>query len=258
MKKSKIPQVVAIIPARYGSTRFPGKPLIEIQGKTLIQRTYENAKKCRLLDEVMIATDDQRIFDHANSFGAPVIMTPESCPTGSDRLAFVIEHVPRLQQAEIIVNVQGDEPCLDPSVISHLITTLREDDSAVMSTAVVKLTSEDEAHNPSEVKCVLALDGTALYFSRSLIPGSPRLAYQNDIPYYKHLGIYAYRPDFLLKYVRLPMTPLQVVEDLEQLKVLEHGYKIKAAIVESASVGVNTPEDIKRVEQELCKQNSFS
>jgi 3-deoxy-manno-octulosonate cytidylyltransferase (CMP-KDO synthetase) len=253
MKHYKKSTILAIIPARYGSTRFPGKPLIEIQGKTLIQRTYENTKRCKSLSDIIVATDDQRIYDHVQGFGGHVIMTPTACPTGTDRLAYVLENDPSLQKAEIIVNVQGDEPCLDPIVITHLAEVLQSDPSAVMSTAVVKL-QEDEAANPSDVKCVLALDGTVLYFSRALIPGGK---YRKEVLYYKHVGIYAYRPDFLLKYAKLPMTPLQIAEDLEQLKVLEHGYKIKAAIVESASAGVNIPEDIKKVEQDLCKQNTF-
>ncbi|HEV8051082.1 MAG TPA: 3-deoxy-manno-octulosonate cytidylyltransferase [Parachlamydiaceae bacterium] len=250
--------IIGIIPARYGSSRFPGKPLVEILGKSLIQHTYESTKRCKELDELIVATDDQRIYDHVKNFGGNVVMTPVDCETGSDRLAFVLQNDPRLQKAEIIINVQGDEPCLDPTVISALIKALRSDPTAVMSTAVVSLDNEDEALSPSEVKCVLSLDNTVLYFSRSLIPGSLKAGYQKAIPYYKHLGIYAYRPDFLLKYAKLPMTPLQMAEDLEQLKVLENGYKIKAAIVKSANAGVNTPEDIKKVEQELCKQNTFS
>jgi len=240
--------VIAIIPARYGSTRFPGKPLVKIQGKSLIQRTYENAKNCPLLDEMIVATDDQRIFDHVISFGGNAVMTPDNCPTGSDRLAYVLQQDPRLQKAEMIVNIQGDEPCLDPNDISQIITILRNDPSAVMSTAVVHFQSAEEASNPSEVKCVLDLHGNALYFSRSMIPGGHSLSFRSDVPCYKHIGIYAYRPDFLLEYARMPMTPLQRAEDLEQLKVLENGYKIKAAVVSCASPGVNTPEDIKKVE----------
>lgn len=257
MKQHNKPAVAAIIPARYASTRLPGKPLVKIQGKTLIQRTYENALRCKSLDEIIIATDDSRIFDHVKSFGAHVVMTPETCPTGSDRLAFVVENTPALQQAEMIVNIQGDEPCLDPAVITKVIEALRSDPTAVMSTAATRL-EEADAHNPSTVKCVLALDGTVLYFSRALIPGGMLPDYRKNVPYYKHVGIYAYRPDFLLQYAKLPMTPLQRAEDLEQLKVLEHGYKIKAAIVDYASAEVNTPEDIKKVEQAICKQNSFS
>lgn len=256
MKDHKKSTVFAIIPARYGSVRFPGKPLVEIKGKTLIQRTYENTKRCKTLDNVIVATDDQRIFDHVKSFGGDVVMTPTFCPTGTDRLAYALENDTSLQKAEIIVNVQGDEPCLDPSIVSQLIEILQSDPSVEVSTAVVNLHA-DEASNPSDVKCVLGLDGSVLYFSRALIPGGLTLNYRKEIPYYKHIGIYAYRTSFLRKYAKLPMTPLQIAEDLEQLKVLEYGYKIKAAIIKSASPGVNTPEDIKKVEQDLCKQNTF-
>lgn len=258
MKHQKNSFIAAIIPARFGSTRFPGKPLVEILGKTLIQRTYENTKQCSVLSEIIVATDDQRIFDHVKNFGGHVVMTPENCPTGTDRLAYVVQNTPELLNAEIIINVQGDEPCLDPKTIPLLVEALRSDPSAVMSTAVVKLENKEEALSTSEVKCVLSLDNSILYFSRALIPGGLKQGFQTNTSYYKHLGIYAYRPDFLLKYQQLPATPLQLAEDLEQLKVLEYGYKIKAAIVDSASAGVNTPEDIKKVEQELCKQNSFS
>lgn len=258
MKKKNLSSVVAIIPARYGSTRFPGKPLAKVQGKTLIQRTYENAKRCQLVDKFIIATDDQRIYDHASSFGADVIMTPTDCPTGSDRLAYVLQHDESLQQAEIIINIQGDEPCLDPKATELIIQILRNDPSAVMSTGVYPFNNAEEASNPNHVKCVLDNEGNVLYFSRALIPGNRHLSFDKETTYYRHLGIYAYRPEFLLQYIKLPMTPLQKAEDLEQLKVLEHGYKIKAAVVPSISADVNTPEDIKKVEKDLCKQNSSS
>jgi 3-deoxy-manno-octulosonate cytidylyltransferase (CMP-KDO synthetase) len=259
MKQHSKRSVIAIIPARYGSTRFPGKPLVEINGKSLIRHTYENTARCPLIDHQLVATDDQRIYDHVRSFGGNVVMTPEHCPTGSDRLAYVIENDPSFLTADVIVNVQGDEPCLHPSVITKMVETLTNDPIASMATAVVKLTNSDEAYSRSEVKCLMDLHGNVLYFSRALIPaGNCETQYRKEVTYYKHLGVYAYRPDFLLKYAKLPMTPLQIAEDLEQLKVLENGYRIKAAIVSSASAGVNTPEDIKKVEQELCKQNTFS
>jgi 3-deoxy-manno-octulosonate cytidylyltransferase (CMP-KDO synthetase) len=254
--KDLYPSVVAIIPARYASTRFPGKPLVKIYGKSLIQHTYENAGRCPLLDELVVATDDQRIYDHVKGFGGNVVMTPETCPTGSDRLAYVVQNDPRFQQAEVIVNVQGDEPCVDPQVLTMLVEALQCDPSAVMSTVAVKL-EEEEAQSPSHVKCVMDLRGNVLYFSRALIPGGKAGEYREGISYYKHVGVYAYRPEFLLEYAKLPMTPLQVAEDLEQLKVLEHGYKIKGVVVNSVSVGVDTPEDIKRAEKELCRQSSF-
>lgn len=258
MKKKNEKSIIGIIPARYGSTRFPGKPLVSIQGKTLIQRTYENAMRCPLIDELIIATDDQRIFDHAADFGARVMMTPANCPTGSDRLAHVLQQDESLQKAEIILNVQGDEPGVDPSTTIAIIEALRKDPTAVMSTGVYPMTCSTNIENSNHVKCVLDLFGNVLYFSRMPIPGFHSSNRQRELTYYKHIGIYAYRPQFLLQYVKLPMTPLQCAEDLEQLKVLEHGFKIKAAVVENMSADVNTPEDIKIVEQELCKQNTFS
>lgn len=252
------PAIVAIIPARFSSTRFPGKPLAKIKGKTLIQRTYENAARCTLIEELIVATDDARIFDHVASFGGKVVMTPQECATGSDRLAYVVKQEQALQKATMIVNIQGDEPCLDPETVRQVIQALLSSSEAVMATAVVRFQNKEEALNPAEVKCVLDLQGNVLYFSRALIPGNPTLQFKDEMAYYKHLGIYAYRPQFLLTYAELPITPLQSIEDLEQLKVLEHGYKIKAVVVTSTSLGVNTPEDIKKVEQELCKQSSFS
>ncbi len=258
MRPPTIPAVVAIIPARYASTRFPGKPLVDIKGKTLIQRTYENTKRCALIDRLIVATDDARIYDHVAGFGGEVVMTPVDFPTGSDRLAYVVGNDKTLQAAEVVVNVQGDEPCFEADVLRQLIEALRSDPAAVMSTAAFKLEDAAEANNPNCVKCVIDLQGNALYFSRTLIPGNREQKFDKGTTYYKHVGLYAFRPQFLLQYGKLPMTPLQCAENLEQLKVLEHGYKIKVAIIKSVSVDVNTPEDLKKVELQLCKQNSFS
>lgn len=259
MKQDSKRSVIAIIPARFGSTRFPGKPLFEIKGKSLIRHTYENTARCPFIDHQLVATDDIRIYDHVKSFGGNVVMTPENCPTGSDRLAHVLKNDPALHGSDIIVNVQGDEPCLDPAVVAKMVEALKNDPTASMATAVARLTNNEEAQSRSVVKCVLDLNGNVLYFSRALIPGGHHGAsLRSDIAYYRHIGVYAYRPDFLLTYASLPMTPLQIAEDLEQMKVLEHGYKIKAAVVASASAELNTPEDIKKVELELCKLNSFS
>lgn len=258
MATKTIPQVIGIIPARFGSTRFPGKPLVDILGKSLIQRTYENAIQSAFLSEVIVATDDKRIYDHVIQFGGKAIMTPDSCPTGTDRLIYVVKKEERYNQTSIVINIQGDEPCLEPFVIDEVVKVLQKDSQAVMSTAIVKLDIKEEAFSPSVVKCVVDKDNNALYFSRSLIPGGKNGGFRSDVNYYKHLGIYGYRREFLLRYAELPQTPLQLAEDLEQLKVLENGYRIKTAIVKSASIGVDTPEDIKKVEQLLCKQNTFS
>lgn len=249
--------IIGIIPARYGSTRFPGKPLVKIAGKTLIQRTYENAKSCKILDKIIIATDDKRIYDHVKEFQGQVIMTSVDCPTGTDRLAEVIRKDSSLSHAQIIVNIQGDEPTIDPKIIESVAITLNECKEAAVATAVVQINSEEEALNPSVVKCVLDLQGFALYFSRGLIPAGKNLKYDPGQVYFRHLGLYAYRRDFLLHYGSLSQTPLQLAEDLEQLRVLENGYRIKAAIVEGESRDVNTPEDIKKVEPFICKQNTY-
>ena len=164
--------VLGMIPARYGSTRFPGKLLTPIMGKTLIQRTYENAKQCAHFDELVIATDDDRIYSHAKEFGAEVVMTSPECPTGSDRLVQALKENPRFDYASIIVNVQGDEPCVCPQTLKQLAELLQDDPSAVMSTAVIPLFTAEDVLNRSVVKCVLNQKGEALYFSRAPIPAN--------------------------------------------------------------------------------------
>jgi 3-deoxy-manno-octulosonate cytidylyltransferase (CMP-KDO synthetase) len=255
--KQRSAAIVAIIPARFASTRFPGKPLANLNGKTLLQRTYENAKRCKELDRIIIATDHPGILDHAKTFQAEAIMTPVSCATGSDRLAFVLDQMKELEEAAVILNIQGDEPFLDPAVVEEVCSLLIHDEEAVMATAAYPIDSYSEAANPNCVKCVIDKFNNALYFSRSLIPGG-HAAFNPSTTYYKHLGLYAFRPAFLKTYASLPKTPLQIAEDLEQLKVLEHGYKIKVAIAKSCSLDINTPEDLKKVELHLCKQNLSS
>ncbi len=246
---------IGIIPARYGSTRFPGKPLAIIMGKTLLQRTYENALRCERLKLVVVATDDVRIYDHVKSFGGTVVMTSKDCDTGTDRLAEVIMRYPHLRSA-IVVNIQGDEPCIDPKTIEAVVDILHGNPQASMSTAAVLLDVEEDAINPSIVKCTMDQQGNALYFSRTLIPSNKNGKYCCKTRYYRHLGIYGYRPNFLLEYALLPKTPLQSIEDLEQLKALEHGYRIKVAIVNNGAVGVDLPEDIQKIEALLCTQNT--
>lgn len=251
-------KAIGIIPARYASTRFPGKPLALINGKSLIQRTYENAKQIKELDALVIATDDERIYEHAKEFGADVAMTSINCPTGTDRIQEVLKADSNLSKAEIVVNIQGDEPCLDPQVIIELLDCLDRDKEAVVATPICKIENREDADSASVVKCVKNLNNRALYFSRALIPAG-KSGYNPLSTYYRHIGIYAYRRKFLEIYASLPQTPLQLAEDLEQLKILESGYKIAVAVVEpSAAIDVNQPEDIQKVEQYLCKQNSSS
>lgn len=241
--------VIGMIPARYKSSRFPGKPLALILGKSLIQHTYENTKRCKELKAVIVATDDERIFEHVRGFQGDVVMTSPDCLTGTDRLCEVVRKDPQFNQYDIIINVQGDVPCLEPEVITQLIEALRNDPEAVLATPVTLIRSQEELQNPSVVKCVKDLNSNALYFSRSVIPGGKK-----QPEYYHHVGIYAFRREFLLKYAELSPTPLQLAEDLEQLKVLEHGYKIKVVIVDADYFGVDHPEDIQRVEKILRKE----
>lgn len=247
------PKVLAVIPARFGSTRFPGKPLSLIQGKSLIQRTYENAKRCTLLDEVIIATDDQRIFDHATGFGATVVMTDPTHSNGTERIGEVVSKLK--SPPDIIVNIQGDEPCVAPEVIEALVNALIFHPEVPVSTVITPIESLENLSNPSVVKCVIAQNGRALYFSRQMIPGNKLLQPNPTSSYYSHIGLYAYRTPFLFTYLQLPSTPLQLAEDLEQLKILEHGYPIQTAIVKQHALGVDTPEDIQKVENYLCNQN---
>lgn len=267
-------RVLGIIPARFGSTRFPGKPLALILGKTLLQRTYENALCCHLFESLVVATDDVRIYEHVREFGGNVVMTSLNCATGTDRLVEVLKNDSRFDDIEIIINVQGDEPCIDPKVIEQVIFALRDAPQAVMSTAAVKIESEEEACNSSTVKCVFDQVGNAIYFSRALIPSGHSLCFCSSTTYYKHIGIYGYRREFLLHYGELADTPLQLAENLEQLKVLEHGFRIKVAVIERPvidetvsedlkeilnhiSIGVDRPDDIQKVERLLCKQNTY-
>jgi 3-deoxy-manno-octulosonate cytidylyltransferase (CMP-KDO synthetase) len=252
------PKIIGMIPARYASTRFPGKILAPIAGKTLIQRTYENAKRCTLLHKLIVATDDMRIYSHVKDFGGEVVMTSPTCATGSDRLVEALKNNLQFNDASIIVNIQGDEPCLDPEVIHKVTEALLADPIAVMSTAVVKIDNAEDAANPSVVKCVMDKQNNALYFTRALLPAGHTLKMRPGINYYRHMGVYCFRKHFLMQYADLPPSPLQLAEDLEQLKILEHGFRIKVAIVDDFSIGVDTPEDIKKVEQWLCKQNIFS
>lgn len=251
-------KILGIIPARFASTRLPGKLLLPILGKSLLQRTYENAIQAAILDKILIATDDPRLFDHVHQFGGHPIMTSPHCPSGTDRIAEVLQKHPEFLKAKAIVNIQGDEPCVDPKAIAQAVNLLINDPDASAATIITPLRDEEEALNPSIVKCVKDQQNNALFFSRNLIPSNKKHAFNPNFTYYRHIGLYVYRPSFLLKYQSLQPTPMQIEEDLEQLKILEHGYRIKVAVTESTSIGVDTPEDLKKIEQYLCKLNTFS
>ena len=249
-------QVVAIIPARYASTRLPGKPLLDLAGKPMVLRVVERAKACVLVNRVIVATDDPRVFAAVTGAGEEAMMTSPDHRTGTDRLAEAASTL----DAEIIVNVQGDEPLIEPATIEAAITPLVADDSIVMSTTSEPIESAADVVNPNVVKVVTDADGFALYFSRNPIPfpraaaaahGSVEAALRVRPEllalYAKHTGMYVYRRDFLLTYARLTPTPLEQMELLEQLRALENGYKIKVVRVTHRSIGVDTLEDLETV-----------
>lgn len=234
--------VVGIIPARYGSTRFEGKPLAEIAGKPMIQHVFERARQAQLLEDVIVATDDERIRAAVEGFGGKPAMTRSDHPTGTDRLAEVAEGL----DVEIVCNIQGDEPLIDPEAIDAAIQPLLDDPTIPMSTLMAAITEERDLHDPNCVKLVVDKDGFALYFSRSLVP-YPRDGKTEGRTFYYHPGLYVYRREFLLTYAKLPPTPLEQTESLEQLRALENGYRIKCVETSYTPVAVDTPEDLERV-----------
>lgn len=242
-------KVLCVIPARYASTRLPGKPLSMIVGKPMIQHVYERACQAQLPGEVIVATDNEQVEQAVKTFGGKAVMTSPDHPSGTDRLAEVALMYP---DVDIIVNVQGDEPMIPPEIIDRLAEAFEGDDDLSMATMKV-LMNEDEYNDPSAVKVVTDQHGYALYFSRSLMP-YPRNK-PADYKVYKHVGIYAYRRSFLLKYAALAPTPLERAESLEQLRVLENGYKIKVLESDFKGIGVDTPEDLAAVNELMAKMN---
>ena len=246
-------QTLGVIPARYGAQRFPGKPLAMIAGKSLVQRVYEQAAKAKRLDKVIVATEDTRILEAVEAFGGDAMLTSPACATGTDRVAEVV----RSYDCELVLNIQGDEPLMRPEMIDQLIEGMQADPNCVMGTLARKLDSPANLDNPNVVKVALTQNGNALYFSRSRIPyvrdartGDP-LDWLRLGKFFKHLGIYAYRHDFLLKFVQLPQSELEKTEKLEQLRALENGFAIKVWITPHDSIGVDRPEDVELVEQIL-------
>jgi 3-deoxy-manno-octulosonate cytidylyltransferase (CMP-KDO synthetase) len=245
---------VCIIPARFNSSRFPGKLLKVAVGQTVLQRTFRSAQKAKTLDQIFIATDDERIAEHAQSFGCSVLWTPNTCKNGTERIAEALLAYPELQQARCIVNLQGDHPLTSPNTLDSIAKALLDDLEADVATAVRPIRSHDDFLSPHVVKCVLDSLGRALYFSRAPIPYGAGHANR-----YQHIGIYAYRTCFLLLLSSLPDTFLQTSEDLEQLKFLELGYRIKVAVVEDCALGVDTPNDLLKLEHHLlCQSNTSS
>ncbi|CUH94529.1 3-deoxy-manno-octulosonate cytidylyltransferase [Propionispora sp. 2/2-37] len=240
--------ILCVIPARYASTRLPGKPLADIAGKPMIQHVYERASRAVSPSEVLVAADSRLVVEAVNRFGGKVMMTSPDHPTGTDRLAEVASAFPAV---DVIINVQGDEPLIAPEVIDQLAAAFTGDSGLVMATLMTEAAA-DEYDNLNAVKVITGLDGYALYFSRSLLP-YPRVKHEG-YKVYKHIGIYAYRRDFLLHYAKLPPTPLERAESLEQLRALEHGYRIKVLETSFRPVGVDTPEDLEKVRHILQRE----
>lgn len=245
-------RVIGIIPARYRSSRFEGKPLVNILGKPMIQRTWERAKMATTLDNVVIATDDERIAECCLGFGANVVMTSESCQNGTERCNEAL--IKLKKKYDIVVNIQGDEPLIEPEIIDGVVKALQGAPDAVFSTAVTSLSPED-ALDPNRVKCVVDKHGYAIYFSRGLIPFNKKAEVNPNFSYLLHLGIQSYDTKFLGIYPKLQSTPLQLEEDLEQLKVLENGYKMKVIKVQHDAHGVDIPSDVAKIESLMRERN---
>ena len=242
-------KIVGIIPARWGSTRFPGKALHGIAGKPLIQHVWERCLEADCLDQVVIATDDMRIAEVGFNFGAEVAVTAADHPSGTDRVAEVAR---KLKKASIILNIQGDEPLVDPALLRRLARKLQDNPNVPIVTAATPI-SPEELLSENNVKVVLDRRGDALYFSRSAIPFRRGT---NEIPSYKHLGIYGYRRKALLEFVRMSPGSLEQAEQLEQLRALENGLKIRVVVSETGSIGVDTPEDAAEVERLILSRRS--
>lgn len=249
------PRVIGIIPARYASTRMPGKPLALICGKSMIQRVYEQSVRSETLDGIYVATDDDRIAQEVERFQGKVVMTSPDHPSGTDRLAEAVGSI----EGDIVVNIQGDQPFMDPVMIDEAVAPMIEDDSLEMATLIHPISRPEDLADPGVVKCVADLKGDALYFSRSLIP-----APHNDVPHqvYEHVGLYVYRRDFLLKLAGLEPTLLEQIEGLEQLRVLEHGYRLRLAEThcednELSGFSIDTPADLERGEA-MLKERGLS
>ncbi len=240
---------MAIIPARYASTRFPGKPLAVLGGKTVIQRVYEQVSS--VLDEVYVATDDQRIYDCVTGFGGRAVMTREDHKSGTDRIEEAVEKIQ--SSADVIINVQGDEPFIQPSQINTLMSLFDNPDTQI-GTLGKLFESIDAVENPNSPKIVTDNRGFALYFSRSVIPyirGKQRTDWFGEYPFLKHLGIYAYRREVLKEVTQLPQSSLEKAESLEQLRWLQNGYRIRVGLTDVETVGIDTPEDLQRAEEFL-------
>jgi len=242
-------KVVVVIPARYGSTRLPGKPLVSLAGQPMIQRVYERAKSAQRVDRVIVATDDDRIVKAVQAFGGEARMTRSDHRTGTERVAEVAAH----ETGDVFVNVQGDEPLLDPTAVDTAVQALLEDPQASIATVATPTKTPGDIMDPNVCKVVLDFDENALYFSRAPVPWVRDTANKVQARHLKHLGLYVFRRDALLEYPTLPQGELERLEQLEQLRWLENGWKIRVAQVEHDAVSVDVPEDVARVEKLLAQ-----
>jgi 3-deoxy-manno-octulosonate cytidylyltransferase (CMP-KDO synthetase) len=246
-------KIIGIIPARYESTRFPGKPLVDIGGKSMIRRVYEQSKKSGSLTEVIVATDDERIAEHIKSFSGNVIMTSNTHQSGTDRCFEAISKYD--PSADVVINIQGDEPFIHPEQIDLVASCFKETETQI-ATLVKKINTEAELFNVNTPKVILNKYKEAVYFSRQAIPyvrGKENKDWLNQIEFYKHIGIYAYRTRILREITALPQSPLELAEALEQLRWIENGFKIKVKITDSESIAVDTPDDLKKLTPFLGK-----
>lgn len=247
----QLPPCYAIIPARYQSKRFPGKPLANILGKPMFQWVYERAANCAQLKKVCLATDDQRIYDAAEQRGIPVVMTDPNHPSGSDRIMEAAE-IMQLEDEAVVVNIQGDEPALDPAMVGKLIEPFVNQNIQV--TTLARIIDGQQAENPDRVKVVRSSQGLALYFSRSKIPHIRDLSHPGT-DYLLHIGLYAYRLSALKTFTSLPASPLEQIEKLEQLRLLENGISIYVVLTEYQGFGVDRPEDITLITDQLTRDS---
>src|SRR5215470_12722669 len=243
-------KIVIVIPARYGSTRLPGKPLVQIAGKPMVQRVYERARLAMGGTRVIVATDDERVLKAVEGFGGEARMTRPDHRTGTERIAEVAAHT----EGEVFVNVQGDEPLLDPAAVDTAVGALLEEPAAAIATVAVPIRTPADIMDPNVVKTVLDFEDNALYFSRAPIPWVRDAVHKTHARHLKHLGLYVFQRDALLEYPTLPQGELERLEQLEQLRWMENGWKIRVAEVEHDAVSVDVPEDVERVENLLAKQ----
>lgn len=236
-------KIIAVIPARYQSSRFPGKPLADICGKPMIQYVYETVSNIETISDAYVATDDERIYNAVSNFGGKAVMTGK-CACGSERVAQACSDI----ECDVVLNIQGDEPMIRPEMICDLISAF-DDSSVNIATLKKRIMSREDIENPNIAKLITDVNNNAIYFSRSTIP------YNRDnletVKYYKHIGVYGYKKDFLMKFAQLPRSPLECAEELEQLRALENGYSIRVVETEYQSIGVDLPEHIALVEREM-------